>query len=226
MSKPVLEKYLAKHFTGSSHDWAIKHLTTLDKQARILDIGCGSGPIGQALQAAGHTNLFAVEIDSSARAKVKDYYQMVEVSIDNFSGQKFDRIVILDVLEHLTDPDTFLRNALSYLAPDGQVLISVPNIAHWSTRFSLLFGFFEPTDRGILDRTHHQFFTRRRLKKFIKENGLTALELNSSIEPCEFVLPRFIWDNQAFEKLRSIRLWVAQHLPGLFAYQHLAILTK
>lgn len=224
--KPVLEKYLAKPFPGSSHDWALNYLRKLDKNSSILDIGCGSGPIGKDLSQAGFTNLYAIEVDEAARKEVAPYYREVATSHKNLSTQSFDTILILDVLEHLAEPKKFLLDSLAILKPNGQILISVPNIAHWSIRLPLLFGFFEYTDRGILDRTHLQFFTRRRFKKFLAEAGLGQATLAASLEPVEFVLPKLFWDNNAFKLIRRAQLGLAQYLPGLLGYQHLALSKK
>ena len=107
------------------------------------------------------------------------------------------------------------------------MLISVPNIAHWTMRLSLLFGFFEYTQRGILDRTHLQFFTKRRFESLIDSVPYGELvEQSASIAPIE-LLSRESRRNSAFFRIRAfLELRVARTLPGLFAYQHLAWLKK
>ncbi len=223
----ALDKYKFKPFLGSSHHWAIAEALKCPKEAVVLDIGCGSSAIGYALKEAGFTNLFAVEIDEEARKNALPIYQEVKHSIEDFQGKTFDLVLLLDVIEHLPNPEEFLKSVAKMLNPGGVLLLSVPNVAHWSVRIPLLFGFFNYTDRAILDKTHLQFFTRRRLTKILHDVGsLKITHLGATIEPAEFVLPKIIWNNPIFRFCSQIRLTIAHLLPGLMAYQHVAILRK
>jgi len=75
-----------------------------------------------------------------------------------------------DVLEHLRRADIVLRRLKDLLEPGGSLILSVPNIAHWTTRVGLLMGRFEPEDKGILDSNHVRFFTRRSISRLLREN--------------------------------------------------------
>lgn len=227
MSLPPQQRYQFKPLTGSSHAWALEQILKLDRSASILDIGAGSGSIGRVLKENSFKDLYAVEISQSARQHIKDFYLEVQPQISGYHNQEFDIILLLDVLEHIAEPKAFLEEALKHLKKEGQILISVPNIAHWSARFSLLFGFFEYTERGILDKTHLRFFTKRSLNKFLKQfENLETTDSQVSIEPIELVLPAFVSDNKIFKQLAKIRLSFANLLPGLMGYQHLRTLHK
>ncbi|MBN8548100.1 MAG: methyltransferase domain-containing protein [Deltaproteobacteria bacterium] len=227
MTQAAHLRYQHKPFVGSSHTWAMARCAELPNSTRVLDIGCGSAAIGRALQARGMQDLFAIEIDAQARANAAGVYKSIGTSLDEFQGQQFDLILILDVLEHLTDPYAFLGRACELLAPQGRLLISVPNIAHWSTRFLLLAGRFDYTERGILDRTHFQFFTRRRVREMIaSQPSLNLLRLDASISPAEFALPRWVWDNPLFRACSRLRSALAQWFPGIGAFQHLVEARK
>jgi SAM-dependent methyltransferase len=222
-----LDKYLSKPFFGSSHSWAIGEALKLAPSSRVLDIGAGSGPLGKALAEAGFQELYAVEIDAPARDAIRGIYRRVEADLSAYAAEHFDLILILDVLEHLADPAAILRRAAALLNPRGRLLISVPNIAHWSVRIPLIFGKFRYTERGILDKTHLQFFTRKRLDDLLRaEPALSVVSYDSSIPPAEFVLPRWIWDNPAWKAVAYTRRAAARALPGLCAYQHLAMLER
>jgi len=205
----------------------MSHLGLLPKNVRVLDVGPGSGVMGEFLKERGISEIHAVETDEEARNHAAPIYRRVESSIDPFKAQHFDVILLLDVLEHMTDPFSFYAEMAALLTPGGKIFISLPNVAHWSVRLPLLAGFFEYTERGILDRTHYQFFTRRRFKKLLSSNGdIHCTELSASIEPLQFVLPKLLWDNKLFEALSRFRLSLAHLLPGFFGYQHLAIVEK
>ncbi|RIL10233.1 MAG: hypothetical protein DCC75_04800 [Proteobacteria bacterium] len=221
------QRYLFKPTKGSSHSWAISWFEQLKPTDKVLDVGCGSCTLGEILKSRGITQIFALENDAGAQAKARGIYLDVQSDLSNFAGQRFDCLLLLDVLEHLPTPEEFFKAAAQLLSPGGLILISVPNIAHWSIRLLLLLGRFDYTPRGLLDRTHLQFFTRRRLRSLIRsDEGLEIVEFNSSISPAEFVLPKFLVDSFLFDLFCSMRLFGARVWPGLCAYQHLAALRK
>ena len=84
----------------------------------------------------------------------------------------YDAIVLADVIEHLRAPENVLRGLLPKLSPSGRIVLSVPNVAHWSVRLSLLRGRFRYEETGLLDRTHLRFFTRETLRELIGNVGL------------------------------------------------------
>jgi len=220
-------RYQFKPFVGSNHWWALRQFVNLPSSTRVLDVGSGSGAIGQALKMQGVTNLYAVEIDAEAREHAKGIYKEVATDISEFAGRTFDLILLLDVLEHVTNPQDLFADAMKLLAPGGKVLISLPNVAHWSVRIPLLFGNFDYYDRGIMDRTHYQFFTRKRVRQLLRAGPpLKRCVFSSSIEPVELLLPKVLWDNPFFEAVSKVRLAIAWALPGFFAYQHLVLAEK
>jgi 2-polyprenyl-3-methyl-5-hydroxy-6-metoxy-1,4-benzoquinol methylase len=221
------DRYQHKPYTGSSHVWAIDRALLLPRSSSVLDVGPGSGAVGQALRRAGFSSLCAVEIDPHRRERLSGTYDDISATIDAFRGRRFDLVLLLDVIEHMADPFAFMRDLARLIRPGGTLLISVPNIAHWSIRAQLFFGRFEYADRGILDRTHLQFFTRRRLSMLLAEMPWErTTEMSATIVPLELILPRPIWDNVVFSAMSAFRLGLAKRFPGLFAFQHLAQITQ
>ena len=213
------ERYLYKPFLGSSHHWALSFIRDFSPTARVLDVGPGSGAIGTALKERGIGELYAVEVDERAREHVAPIYKRVEATLEGFAGEKFDRVLLLDVLEHMDNPAAFLKALREFLSPGAELLVSVPNVAHWSVRLLLLFGYFPYYNRGILDCTHLQFFTRGRIKKILGDAGFTTVSEAASIPPVEFVLPRPLWDNPVYAFLNKLHHGLAQILPGFWGYQ-------
>jgi hypothetical protein len=82
-----------------------------------------------------------------------------------------------DVLEHLVSPNDMLKLAIGGLKPGGILLVSVPNVAHWSLRLNLLFGRFNYTETGLCDATHLRWFTQRGIEDLVKNQGLDILAL-------------------------------------------------
>ena len=222
------ERYVFKPLYGSSHYWALGHLRGSVAGSRVLDIGAGGGGIGRAIKPEEPAALVAVEIDPRAQIALRETYSEVHDSLDALRGRSFDTIILLDVLEHMSDPFSFLKGVHGVLAPGGRILISVPNVAHWSVRLPLMFlGRFEYRSRGILDRTHLQFFSRRRFREMCSSMpGCSVQELSASIEPVELVLPQWSVQNPFFALLGKVRAAVAHALPSLMGYQHLAVLKR
>jgi SAM-dependent methyltransferase len=219
---PPQIRYQFKPTVGSSHWWALGCIDMLPAVRKGLDIGSGSGVMGQQLRARGAQRVVAVEIDPDARAHAEKIYDGVYETLDQLNEGEFDLVLLLDVVEHTTDPLSVIRAATAKLAPGGTLLLSVPNIAHWSVRLGLLFGFFEPAPRGILDRTHYQYFTRRRVAGlFAQLPELRVVQMTASTPPYEFLLPKGIGESAFYQASCQVRSSVADLFPGLLGYQHL-----
>ena len=91
------------------------------------------------------------------------------------AGERFDLVVLADVLEHLPDPWDALATCRQMLAPGGTVLLSVPNVSHYTVAWPLLLGRWQYVDSGLLDRTHLRFFTPSSLADALSQAGLEVV---------------------------------------------------
>jgi SAM-dependent methyltransferase len=225
MSVPPHERYEHKPFPGSSHSWALQECVRLQRSTAVLDVGSGSGVMGVKLRDLGFGVVNAVEADAEARSQTAPLYTEIAPRLSCFAGRTFGLVLLLDVIEHMTDPEQFMSELLTLLTPGATILLSVPNVAHWSVRLPLLFGTFRYTERGILDRTHVRFFTRRSLRHLLKGMGpLSIAQESVSVPPLEFVLPEPVWNNAFFRVLSAAHYRTAQVAPGFFGYQLLTVL--
>lgn len=221
------ERYVPKPFFGSSHWWASRELENLSPQSTVLDVGAGSGVMGQALKERGFSELYAIEPSEVAREYVRPIYKRAESSLSSFKNLQFDCVLMLDVLEHMAEPFDFLSELASLVKPGATILISVPNIVHWSVRALVLFGHFDYTARGPLDYTHLRFFTRRSISELVERNLSFRIEkMEASISPAELVIPSSFHDSSIFKAFCRLRYKAAQVLPGIGAYQTLLRVTK
>lgn len=154
---------------------------------RVLDVGCATGYLAEALRSRGST-VSGIEFDPDAGRRALPFLEKLVVGdldtldlAQEFAPATFDVIVFGDVLEHLKDPLSALRRARSLLAPGGAVVISIPNVAHGSLRLALLQGRWEYHDTGLLDRTHIRFFTRSTLLALLHDAGFVAVELRRTV---------------------------------------------
>ena len=127
-------------------------------------MGAADGFLAELLTRQGW-QVTALERDPAQAAKARGRcHEVIVADLDEAAPRLeglFDAIVYGDVLEHLSDPLPVLVALNRSLAAGGRVIVSVPNVAHLWVRLSLLLGRWDYADRGILDRTHLRFFTRR-----------------------------------------------------------------
>jgi 2-polyprenyl-3-methyl-5-hydroxy-6-metoxy-1,4-benzoquinol methylase len=147
--------------------------------ARVLDIGCADGFVADDLRALGH---HVTGVDIVARPGVKDRVDhFVEADLDDglplalADIGPFDVVLAADVLEHVRDPETLLRELHDVLGAGGRLLVSVPNFGHWYPRLRVASGRFDYDRRGILDRGHVRFFTRRSFERVLHRSGWHVL---------------------------------------------------
>lgn len=153
-----------------------------------LEVGCGRGGFGLTLRRilgpdARIVGVEAVEVQA-ATARLDHGFDAV---IDGYfpealarRAEKYDLVVFNDVLEHVLDPWTMLKDVHEHLNPGGKVVATVPSIQYGPVLVRLLKGRWDYTDMGTLDRTHVRFFTRATMVEMFKQAGYL-------IEQCEGV---------------------------------------
>lgn len=150
----------------------------------ILEIGCGTGATMAWIRSIRQIE-HAVGIELSATAAREASLTFDEVIVGNVEtlglrfSEPFDVVLALDVLEHLVDPWSVLRRIGNLLSPDGAVLASIPNVAHYKVVIPLLFhGSWDYANNGILDRTHLRFFTRESALTLFTSSGFLIDEID------------------------------------------------
>jgi hypothetical protein len=92
------------------------------------------------------------------------------------AGEKFDLILIGDLLSQLPDTDAVLAKARRLMTPEGILAFCVPNIGHWSSFFHLFHGGWPAEDAGLFDRAHLRFFTGASIRAALERNGFRPLK--------------------------------------------------
>lgn len=146
---------------------------------RFLEVGCGQGATLEYVKSHGAAYVAGVDINpeaiSVARGRGLDSALVADVEKEDLPYEKnsFDCIILADVLEHFHNPWDTLKKLSSYLKRDGALLISIPNMKHYSIMLRLLVhDEWTYTDAGILDRTHLRFFTLKEALALIAHAGL------------------------------------------------------
>ena len=196
----------------------------------VLDIGCGKGFFAEQLRKAGNriTGIDAVDgaespetFESFIRADLDEGLSGVA---EKLSGQRFDYILLLDILEHLRQPESLLRQCRPFLGPEGKIIISLPNVANITVRAALFFGRFEYTERGLLDKTHLRFFTRKTARKFVENAGFEVRRERATVMPVELALG-LAASNPFMVAVNRVLSFFTSLLPGLLGYQIIFVVT-
>jgi 2-polyprenyl-3-methyl-5-hydroxy-6-metoxy-1,4-benzoquinol methylase len=182
--------YPIKRMRHSSHDYAIR---LVGANQDVLDIGCGEGFLAAELKANGNRVVGIDSLSKPAAETALDQYvsadlEHIDPALNRLRKRTFDRLLLLDVLEHLRNPDVLLRQCGAVLRDNGLLIVSLPNVANITVRLGLLTGHFTYVERGILDKTHVRFFTWRTARRLLEENGWQIVEHRATIMPFELVL--------------------------------------
>jgi 2-polyprenyl-3-methyl-5-hydroxy-6-metoxy-1,4-benzoquinol methylase len=166
---------------------------------RVLDLGSGPGIVAGALTALADKHMTCVDAEPShleaAAARGVARTVLGDLTdpgwVEDLAGERFDVIVLADVLEHLVDPGALLRRIgeRELLAPDGRLVISIPNASHLAMLALLSIGEFPYRPTGLLDETHLRFFTLTSIRHLLEAHGfeLTRVERTErTLEQTEF----------------------------------------
>ena len=165
----------------TSHDYQI--LLTGERK-KVLELGPATGYISNILK-IHDCQVVGIENDPNFAKQAKKILDKVivgdieELDLKKALGsKKFDVILIGDVLEHLKNPEKLLQKLPRFLAKDGYLVCSIPNITHGSIRLKLLNGEFAYKETGLLDKTHLRFYTLESIISLFDSTGYSITELN------------------------------------------------
>jgi hypothetical protein len=106
------------------------------------------------------------------------------------------------------------------LKPGGIVIVSVPNVAHWTVRLSLARGRFDYEPYGIMDATHLRWFTWKTLEKLFMKAGFELTDRRVSAGTSMKVYhTRTPWRRLSSVKLRRVLGRLSQYFPKMFGCQ-------
>ena len=212
--------YQFKASPYSSHSLLLASLPQDGEGRCVLDVGCAGGYLGAILAARGY-RVTGIDSPGARRAGFPESIEFVEADLDlglpPLAG-RFDFIICADVLEHLRQPASMLRDLRRVLATGGRLAASLPNSGHLYFRSNVLMGRFPAHDRGLFDRTHLHFYTWRGWVDLFAAAGFHIETLRCSGVPIGLALPK--WEGSTAVRLlerlsyESARCW-----KKMFAYQ-------
>ena len=218
----VGDEYRLKESEESSHAVILRWLEQMSP-ARVLDLGCSSGLLAERIRALGH-RVTGVDVHALPGVTERvdrfieaDLDRGLPVSIDD--EDRYDVVVAADVLEHVREPERLLEEIRTILVPRGVLIASVPNFGHWYPRGRTALGLFDYDQRGILDRGHVRFFTRRGFLARLRHAGFRVVRQEATGLPLEVLAHG---DGAVRRTLRVADRLAVTIRPTLFGYQFVA----
>ncbi|MDD6036165.1 MAG: methyltransferase domain-containing protein [Lachnospiraceae bacterium] len=198
-SKNQENKYYIENYdvnAGGKNNYVYALGEYIPEGSLVLDLCCAQGRFGPKLKEK-KCRAVGIDIDRTAleMAKEKGYYEKLYCyDVTNFDApelreieeyyQRFDVILMSDILEHFANPTDVLVKYAKLLKEDGKILVSVPNVAHEDIIFHLIDGYFNYNDMGILDNTHLKFFTKTSFAQWIELINESDLDVYFD---CEYI---------------------------------------
>jgi SAM-dependent methyltransferase len=159
----------------------------------IVDLGCGSGlAISPREGEVSKARVFGLDIAKSAlelasQRGILPIQASLEAPSLPFRSGVADVVILSEVIEHLIDTDHVLEEVRRILRPDGELVLTTPNLAAWFNRLLLLFGvqplFSEVSLRRIFGRPggqpvgHLRLFTERSLVQLLNIHGFRQVAI-------------------------------------------------
>ncbi|OGO25855.1 MAG: hypothetical protein A2W33_08370 [Chloroflexi bacterium RBG_16_52_11] len=210
------ETYTLKLGYPSSHEFALEHTIP---DATILDLGCGPGYMAQALAQKGAR---IISLDRRITQLTRQHsIHTIETDIERIDWAQIqfqvDLVFMLDIIEHLHNPEEFMLQARDHLAREKspRFLITTGNVAFFIVRFSLAVGLLNYGKKGILDQDHKRLFTFASLRRLLESTGYEILEVRGIPAP----YPLAIGDNFLAHLLILLNRLLICISSGLFSYQ-------
>ncbi|GAA4267995.1 class I SAM-dependent methyltransferase [Hyunsoonleella aestuarii] len=192
----------------------------------ILDVGCALGVNGDYLIKNNIADfVYGVEFDANmAKEAEKCNTKVFCGDLNSKAFRKsviddsplFDYILFGDVLEHLLNPQKVLIDLKPKLRENGKIIISLPNIGHVELFIQVYIkGTFPRNPRGIFDRTHLSWFTRKDVFNLIKASDLKVLMYKRNYRSRDAIGSKFNWKSRLLKMINK----------DLVTFQHIVVCT-
>jgi len=163
--------------------------------ASILDVGGGSGVnLIFFSEVTGATKLYPIDIrEPKTKLNGINYIKSAVEDLPSLNLPKFDAITMIEVIEHLLDPDKALENIVNLLNDHGVLILTTPNLGSMLNIILLLLGIQPPDTEVSLRKVygrhfrrnggqvagHVHVFTVRALKEMLEAHGLRVISIST-----------------------------------------------
>jgi 2-polyprenyl-3-methyl-5-hydroxy-6-metoxy-1,4-benzoquinol methylase len=163
--------------------------------SKVLDIGCNEGKIRRYLV---NPNYFGVDLDNKCVELIKKegfHAQAADLNQEEipFKKEKFDYILLLDIVEHVVDPRRLILSTKKLLNPQGKIIITLPNDYHLINKIRFIFN--KPLTEDVFSPYGHlHYFPIKVGEDFLISNGLKIIKKTYLPPTKPKILPQFVKD--------------------------------
>ena len=163
----------------------------------ILDIGCGDGANARLL-IKRNCIVDGITISEEEKAIAAEVMREVYVyNIENGLPVKadavYDVVICSHVLEHICYPQQLMNDIYRALKPNGTLIVALPNIMHYQSRWQLISGNFNYKNAGIWDYTHFRWYTFITARQLLEQHDFKIEVATVTGElPCNSVLKKIL----------------------------------
>jgi 2-polyprenyl-3-methyl-5-hydroxy-6-metoxy-1,4-benzoquinol methylase len=191
--------------------------------SKVVDLGCAGGYMCALLQRDRDCVCTGVDMFPLPRhINVARFIQHdLNSGIPELVFAEYDRVLLLDILEHLMSPELFLdrlRESMKYCTRT-KVIVTTPNVGFIIIRLMLLLGQFNYGKRGILDLTHKRLFTFASIGHLFEQHGFQVSSCRGIPAPYPVVLGQGLLSRL----LLALNNFFIRLLPTVFSYQILVV---
>jgi SAM-dependent methyltransferase len=207
--------YLPKLTWDSPHTWAFQYV---QPGSRVLDIGCAGGYVAGILSSQKQCTVDGIDsVVANDPGLTEFYLHDLNAGLPRLDYSRYDYVLMLDVIEHLSRPEAFLDELREAIGanPKIEVIISTANVAFLVTRLMLFAGQFNYGKRGILDLTHTRLLTFGSFRRLVQQSGFDVVETRGVPGP----FPLALGDTGFSRFLVAVNRVLISLLRGVFSYQ-------
>jgi 2-polyprenyl-6-hydroxyphenyl methylase/3-demethylubiquinone-9 3-methyltransferase len=159
------------------------YLTDVPREARVLDLGCGSGALLASFHDRGWISV-GVDISASGIEQARRAHPTITFVLADATGDltallgksNFDVVISTETIEHVALPRPFVRNAFDALKPGGTLVVSTPYHGYLKNVATAVLARADSHYDPLWDYGHLKFFSVRTLAHLLWDAGFTDLE--------------------------------------------------
>lgn len=221
----MLEHVIHKSYRNQGNHDVLRFVKGTGK---VLDIGCGGGDNAILLKEKGFEvdgiTISEIELNEATPHLRNGYIYNLENGLPkDVLQEKYDYIICSHVLEHICYPEKLLLDIGKSLKQDGKLIVGLPNLLHYKSRWELLKGNFNYQSAGIWDNTHFKWYSFESGAKLLEEYGFKIISKSVTGQlPAATLFSKFLSKNNALRLYNQI----IKISPGFFGYQLLYVATS
>ena len=199
----IISKILNLYYKKRVYSWN----KMFKNPGKVLEVGCGNGFMLNHFKSL-KWEVLGVERNNETLDINNSNFDIKIITPDVYSvplNEKFDLIILFQVLEHISNPNNLLEHLNKLLKEEGKIIIGVPNINSWQFKFFKNNWFHLDAPRHIINYNYNS------LELLAKKNGL-IIESENYIS---FEHDPFGWTQSFLNILSNKKNLLLKHLMHL-----------